>query len=106
MHRTVLLACTVGVFTASTLAVFRAQERPIVSVTGGQVAGAVLPGGGAVFKGIPYAAPPVGDRRWREPRRVTPWTRVRQATAFGPVCVQRPGNIPDADRSRAKTASP
>jgi para-nitrobenzyl esterase len=75
-----------------------AQQGPTVSVTGGQVAGAELPGGGAVFKGIPYAESPVGDLRWREPGSVVPWAGVRQATAFGPVCIQRPGNIPDADK--------
>ncbi len=40
------------------------------------------------FLGIPYAAPPVGDLRWREPRPVTPWQGVRQATEFGPRAMQ------------------
>jgi para-nitrobenzyl esterase len=41
-----------------------------------------------VFKGIPYAAPPVGDLRWREPHPVKPWTGVRKATEFGPRAMQ------------------
>jgi para-nitrobenzyl esterase len=40
------------------------------------------------FLGIPYAAPPVGDLRWREPRPVAPWQGVRQATEFGPRAMQ------------------
>ena len=59
-----------------------------VTVTGGQIRGAMLDKGGAVFKGIPFAAPPVGELRWREPAPVKPWTGVRDATAFGAICAQ------------------
>ncbi len=41
------------------------------------------------FKGIPFAAPPVGDLRWREPQPVTPWNGIRMATRFSNSCVQR-----------------
>ena len=44
-----------------------AQEPPAVTVTGGPLQGALVKGGGAVFKGIPFAAPPLVDLRWREP---------------------------------------
>jgi carboxylesterase type B len=42
----------------------------------------------AVFKGIPFAAPPVGERRWRAPKPVVPWPGVRKADAFGLSCIQ------------------
>jgi para-nitrobenzyl esterase len=64
-----------------------AQEPPGAQVTGGRIRGAML-GGGAVFKGIPFAAPPIGDLRWREPAALKPWTGVRDATAFSPRCTQ------------------
>ncbi|MEV7283334.1 carboxylesterase family protein [Streptomyces sp. NPDC093252] len=40
------------------------------------------------YRGVPYAAPPVGDLRWASPRPPVPWAGVRDATEFGPVAVQ------------------
>src|SRR5579863_3429935 len=48
------------------------------------------PSGVREFKGIPFAAPPVGDLRWQPPQPVKNWTGVRQATGFGPRCMQQP----------------
>ena len=81
---------TIPAFAALTLLalVAAAQEPPAVMVTGGKIQGGTLNGGGAVFKGIPFAAPPVGDLRWREPMPVKPWTGVREATNFGARCMQ------------------
>ena len=45
------------------------------------------------FLGIPFAAPPVGDLRWRPPRPAAPWSGVRAATAFGGACAQAPGPL-------------
>ncbi len=42
----------------------------------------------SVFKGIPFAAPPVGEYRWRPPQGVVPWQGMRNATEFGPNCAQ------------------
>jgi len=42
------------------------------------------------FKGIPFAAPPVGDLRWKPPQPASNWTGVRTADKFGPRCMQRP----------------
>src|SRR3954452_4271202 len=73
-----------------------ATSNPIVAVTGGRVRGALLDRGGAAFKGIPYARPPVGEFRWREPASVEPWTGVRDATSSGPPCAQNPYFVHDA----------
>jgi len=43
-----------------------------------------------VFKGIPFAAPPVGDLRWKEPQSPAPWSDVRECTKTGPWCPQPP----------------
>ncbi len=58
-------------------------------VTGGLIAGTVRDGI-SEFKGIPFAAPPVGALRWKAPQPVTPWSGVRQTVKFGPACMQDP----------------
>ena len=47
-------------------------------------------GGVHVFRGVPYARPPVGDLRWRRPQPLEPWDGVRDALEFGPVSIQPP----------------
>jgi para-nitrobenzyl esterase len=59
------------------------------AVTGGRVAGGAA-NGIAIFKGIPFAAPPVRALRWKAPQAVTPWSGVKQATTFAPSCIQDP----------------
>src|SRR5262245_48758377 len=63
-------------------------ENLIVSTRNGKLKGAKRSTGGAEFLGIPYAQPPVGDRRWREPLPVKSWKDVREATTFGAPCAQ------------------
>jgi len=41
-----------------------------------------------IFRGVPFAAPPVGDLRWKAPQPVKPWADIRQATEFGARCMQ------------------
>ena len=65
-----------------------AGSDPVVSISTGQLRGSLTADGVAVFKNIPFAQPPVGDLRWREPLPAKAWTGVRDATAFGPMCNQ------------------
>jgi para-nitrobenzyl esterase len=60
-------------------------------VTGGAVSG-VAENGIAIFKGIPFAAPPTGNLRWKAPAPVTPWSGVRKAEAFANACMQPPNS--------------
>jgi para-nitrobenzyl esterase len=62
---------------------------PVVAVTGGRIQGKLQPsGGGAVFKGVPFAQPPVGDLRWRDDQPLKPWTGIRPATEYANTCMQ------------------
>jgi para-nitrobenzyl esterase len=61
------------------------------TVTGGVVSG-VVENGITVFKGVPFAAPPTGDLRWRAPGPVKGWSGVRKADAFANACMQPPNS--------------
>jgi len=68
-----------------------AAAAPVeAKVTGGVVRG-VLTNGVASYKGVPYAAPPVGPLRWKPPQPLTPWSGVRSANSFAPACSQPTG---------------
>lgn len=66
-----------------------AAERPEALVAEGRLTGQ-WEEGQRVFRGIPYAAPPVGERRWRPPAPPARWPGTRDAAGFGPDCVQPP----------------
>jgi para-nitrobenzyl esterase len=79
-----LLAAT---FAAMALAEPASADPTLVRIESGELRG-VEADGVISFKGIPYAAPPVGPLRWRAAQPVTPWPGVLDATAFGPSCMQ------------------
>lgn len=73
-------------------------DRTVVSTESGAVRGAVS-GETRTFQSIPYAAPPVGDLRWRDPQPPAPWHGVRDARSPAPVCAQGEGEVPGGSRA-------
>ncbi len=69
-----------------------AMHGPIVETTSGKLIGATHRDT-HVFRGIPFAAPPVGALRFRPPQPVAPWTGVRDALTFGPMAPQLPSAL-------------
>ncbi|HET6303159.1 MAG TPA: carboxylesterase family protein, partial [Myxococcota bacterium] len=66
--------------------------NPVVETSVGRIEGLAEPGV-QVFRGIPFAAPPVGALRFRAPQAPEPWTGVREATRFGPPAPQAPSPV-------------
>ncbi|MBO7487320.1 MAG: carboxylesterase family protein [Bacteroidales bacterium] len=63
--------------------------NPVLEIEGGKIQGVQSSVKGVyIYKGIPFAAPPVGDLRWKEPQPVVPWDGIRMADTFGPGAVQ------------------
>lgn len=72
-----------------------ALAQPVVNAPAGSARGEALDGV-SVWRGLPYAQPPLGRLRWRPPADLRRWRGTRDATAFGPACQQpqpRPGSI-------------
>lgn len=71
-----------------------ASAGPVVQTQAGAIEGTNERAGVESFLGVPFAAPPVGERRWRAPLPPTPWRGVRSATAFSRDCIQEPQSVP------------
>ena len=82
------------IFTVFTVCVMATHQSHAQSSAQIRIDDGILEGvdesGVYAFKGIPFAAPPVGDFRWREPQPVKPWSGVRKADHFGPRAMQLP----------------
>ena len=74
---------------AAPLAAQAPASAPVISTDRGAVRGGVADGV-ASWKGIPFAAAPVGPLRWRAPQPAAAWQGVRDATAYAPDCMQVP----------------
>jgi para-nitrobenzyl esterase len=67
----------------------KSNSNPVLSVEGGKIVGVVTPTKGIIaYKGIPFAAPPVGNLRWREPQPVVQWKGVKVADKYGAAASQ------------------
>ena len=65
------------------------QGNPVLSISGGKILGVPSDSAGVlVYKGIPYAAPPVGDLRWKKPQPVQSWDTVMVADHYGHIAMQ------------------
>lgn len=104
-----LFACTIGA------AAFAAVSDPVRTDTGMVSGIAGKDPTVRVFKGIPFAAPPVGDLRWRAPQPPAKWDGVRMADQFSPVCSSGAGGFggggrgkgaPKGDQAKAAPPAP
>ncbi|KAF2708147.1 alpha/beta-hydrolase [Pleomassaria siparia CBS 279.74] len=79
-------------FLSATFAV-AVTSLPTINVSQGQLQGMISPyrSGATVYRGIPFAAPPTGDLRWKAPQAASSWVGVLNATTFGPQCAQMAG---------------
>jgi len=62
--------------------------KPTVALSFGELRGSLTYDGEAVFKNVPFAQPPVGNLRWRDPLPPNAWKGIRDANVFGPACYQ------------------
>ncbi len=89
--RSVVLASLMGCLLSAGIAA-QAPEKltpSLITTATGQLEGVVSADGKVrTFKGIPYAAPPVGPLRWKAPQPALPWTGIRKASEFGARCMQ------------------
>src|SRR5262245_31336298 len=99
--RAILLGCAV----AFAMPVLPGAQLTSVKTDAGTLSGLPDSGGVVAYLGIPYAAPPVADRRWRAPETAQPWTGVRNADRFGTSCVQNQlgSRLPWTEEDRKST---
>ena len=88
-----VIAAVLGALLALTSMSVRADELQVTVASGALSGFASRDGLVRSFKGIPYAAPPVGALRWRPPQAVTAWQGTREANRFASICLQ-PSPIP------------
>jgi para-nitrobenzyl esterase len=83
---------TIGTVNVNNVAVVCADVTPTIAVTQSGAVQGVVEGNVLAFRGIPFAAPPVGNLRWQSPQSPANWVGVRDASSFGSVCPQLNGN--------------
>ena len=82
------LVLSLALFAMSELIFAQANSELIIKTGNGSIEGILEKSGVRSFKGVPFAAPPVGDLRWKEPQPVSNWEGVRKAQQFGPNGMQ------------------
>jgi para-nitrobenzyl esterase len=92
VKRIVVVVCSCCFLATTTRAADEpAKLGPVIPTDAGQVRGVLAGQAGDViaYKGIPYAMPPVGDLRWREPQPPAKWLGIRECDKYGNACIQR-----------------
>jgi para-nitrobenzyl esterase len=99
--KSLALALGVGLLVCRLASAAAAEAPPTVSLGGTKVQGAWTPSGSAIFRGIPFAQPPVEALRWKPPQPATLPAGVFRATRAAPACLQAyvGWNRADAERS-------
>ncbi|MBO7553152.1 MAG: carboxylesterase family protein, partial [Bacteroidaceae bacterium] len=88
-----MIALTAAILTACGGAQQQKDLNPVLTVEGGQIQGVLTDSTQVmVYKGIPYAAPPVGNLRWKKPQSVVPWQGVKVMDTFSAASVQAAHN--------------
>ncbi len=91
-----LLIIFSALLTGCTTTANQSEENPVLNIEGGQIQGVRSEAEGVlVYKGVPYAAPPVGDLRWKRPQPVVAWQGVKVADTFSNAAMQRIRNPQD-----------
>ena len=89
--RWAILALILGMLVTMTLHTAHSQTAALlqdpIALKSGKIRGVTQPGM-HIYRGIPFAAPPVGNLRWKPPQPMAPWEGVRDCTVFGPACPQ------------------
>jgi para-nitrobenzyl esterase len=85
------LITAASILSVGFISVVQAQPVPAPAKTQGGLVQGATENGLTVYRGIPFATPPVGDLRWRSPQPIASWTGVRDATKFGPDPYQNGG---------------
>lgn len=96
MKTRIAAALSLALAAVSPLRTLAAISDP-VKTSDGKISGVTLGSGVRAFKGIPFAAPPIGDLRWKQPQPPQPWKGVLKADKFSNVCVQpsQPKRVPN-----------
>lgn len=81
------------------------SEAPLVTTEGGSIIGTRSPSGMTAYLGVPYAAPPLRELRWKAPARPVAWQGVRHADRFAPQCIQPLRSVTSNHYSGAETTS-
>lgn len=98
LKKSLMLLAIAAVFCSCKNSNAEAQvENPVITIQSGKIQGVLVDNNQTiVFKGIPYAAAPVGELRWKKPQPAANWDTIRICNTFGPASIQPPHSDPNS----------